>query len=81
MKIYRTNGKVETKYLGKRKVTLAELQKAVDGYIEPVPGTMRRAYCNEDGRRRGLLFNVNASERFNQVLVGDVVELEEGDRQ
>jgi hypothetical protein len=81
MKIYKTDGTIETVVLGKRKVTLDELQKAVGGWIEAVPGTRARAYCNEEGRLRGLPLNQVASQRFGQVLVGDVVELEKGDRQ
>ena len=62
------------------RVSLAELQAAVGGYIEPVPGVpLGRAFCNEDGHRLGLLLNHAASFRFRQWLVGDVVELEAGE--
>lgn len=63
------------------KLTLEQLQEAVGGYIEGVPGTNHRAWCNEDGRLQGLKVNTAASLMFNQVLVGDVLVLEEGDRQ
>jgi hypothetical protein len=62
-------------------VTLAELQRAVGGYIEAIPGVrIGRAFCNEEGRNLGLPYNVPASVRFRQDLVGDVVELEKGER-
>ncbi len=81
MKIYRADGSVETVVLGDRVVLLEELQRAVGGYIEAVPGTHARAYCNEEGRLLGLPLNLRASAHFRQILVGDVVELERGDRQ
>ena len=81
MKIYRVDGTIERVDLGGQTVTLEQLQRAVGGYIEAVPGTRSRAYCNEEGRLRGLAFNRRASLRFQQMLVGDVVELEAGDRQ
>jgi len=80
MIIYRVDGTTERVVL-RSTVTLQQLQHAVGGYIEAVPGTRSRAYCNEEGRLIGLRFNRLASERFRQVLVGDVVELEPGDRQ
>jgi len=80
MLIYKTDGTIETVTLTK-KVTLEQLQTAVEGYIEAVPGSRHRAYCNEEGRLRGLPVNARASLRFAQVLVGNVVELEPGDRQ
>jgi Domain of unknown function (DUF3846) len=81
MKIYRTDGRIDTMDLAGRKVTLEELQDAVGGYIEAVPGTRSRAYCNEEGLLKKLPFNMEASLRFSQKLVGDVVELEPGDKQ
>jgi hypothetical protein len=64
-----------------KKVTLAQLQEAVGGYIEAIPGTRGRAYANEEGLLRNLPPNGAASYRFNMRLVGDVVELETGDKQ
>jgi hypothetical protein len=81
MKIYRTDGTVEMIALNGKKATLETLQKAVGGWIEPVPGTRNRVYANEEGLIRGLPFNATASALFNVRLVGDVVELEKGDKQ
>jgi len=58
--------------------TLEQMQKAVGGYIEAVPGTNMKVWCNEEGRLLGLPVN-SAASVFNQVLVGDVIVLEEGD--
>lgn len=63
------------------KFTLVQMQQAVGGYIEAVPGSNLRAWCNEEGRLTGLPFNVVASLQFGQTLVGDVLVLEEGDKQ
>ena len=60
--------------------TLAELQAAVGGMIEAVPGTRGRALCNEEGRMLNLPRNENASNLFGMALVGDVIVLEKGDR-
>lgn len=81
MKIYKADGTVQTVDLDGKKVTLQQLQEAVGGYIEAVPRTKNRAYCNEEGLLRGLPFNTRASLRFGLSLVGDVVELEKGERQ
>jgi hypothetical protein len=53
----------------------------VGGYIEAVPGTNARAYCNEEGMLTGLPFNAIASHLFGMALVGNVVVLETGDKQ
>jgi hypothetical protein len=58
-----------------QKFSLEELQKYVGGYIELVPHANQIAYCNEEGRLRGLSFNPAASQRFNQVLIGDVIQI------
>jgi Domain of unknown function (DUF3846) len=63
----------------RRPVTLAELQRIVGGYIEPVPGTACRAWCNEHGLLEHLPENAEASRLFGMRLVGDVVILEAGD--
>lgn len=82
MKLYRAaTGAIERVPLEGPRVTLAELQRAVGGYIEAIPGArIGRAFCNEDGRNLGLPYNLAASIRFRQNLVGDVVELEKGER-
>jgi hypothetical protein len=63
------------------KLTLKQLQEAVGGYIEAIPGTRARAYFNEEGRPRGLPFNELASAMFGQVVLGDAIVLEEADKQ
>jgi len=80
MTIYHAEGVIVDVDLGGRIVTLKQLQELVDGWIEAVPGSRAMtnggiAYCNEEGRLRGLLRNPLASIRFRQLLVGDVVEL------
>lgn len=81
MLIYRVNGQIEKVDLAGKKATLQQLQAAVGGYIEAIPGTKARAYANEEGLLRNLPYNFKASLRFNMNLVGDVVELEKGDKQ
>jgi hypothetical protein len=82
MRIYRAaSGAIERVPLEGPRVSLAELQRAVGGYIEAIPGVrIGRAFCNENGRNLGLPYNRLASIRFRQSLVGDVVELEAGER-
>jgi len=63
-----------------KKYSLHELQAVVGGYIELIPGSGGRAYCNEDGKRLKLPINERASAQFMQHLVGDVIILEAGDR-
>lgn len=65
----------EVKPADGKKFTLAELQKLVGGYIEHVPHSRPIAYCNEEGRLTGLPPNALASQRFEQVLVGDVIQV------
>lgn len=65
-----------------KKFTLAELQAAIGGgYIEAVPGTNGRVYCDEEGRLKDLPFNVSASVKYGRRLVGKVMVLEQGDHQ
>lgn len=78
--VYRATGEVEHRPIG-HKYTLKDLQQAVGGYIEAVPGSKARAYCNEEGLLLKLPYNVEASARFGIPLVGDVIELEKGDKQ
>lgn len=65
----------------KGKFTLEQMQGAVGGYIEGVPGQNHRVWCNEDGLLTGLPPNEVASRQFNCYLVGDVLVLEKGDKQ
>lgn len=58
-----------------RKFQLPELQKFVAEYIEHVPNSRPIAYCNEEGRLRMLPFNELASAKFQQVLLGDVIQV------
>lgn len=81
--ILKTDGTIEDGIKGAADdgyFTLAQLQEAVGGYIEAVPGSRNRAYCNEEGRLRGLPVNQQASQQFNQLLVGNVIVLEHGDK-
>jgi hypothetical protein len=79
--IYRAaTGAIDVVRLAGPVVSLEELQRAVGGYIEVVPGTRMRAFCNEDGHRLQLPRNAFASTRFHQLLVGDVAALEPGER-
>lgn len=57
------------------RLTLEQMQEAVGGYIEPVPGSGLTAFCNEDGRQLELRPNLNASIFFGQELLGDVIVL------
>jgi hypothetical protein len=81
MRIFRTNGDVDIINLHGQPVTLTQLQEAVGGYIEPIPGANGRAYFNEEGRLKGLPKNPVASMIFGLPIVGDVVKLEEGEQQ
>jgi Domain of unknown function (DUF3846) len=73
--IYHASGKRTAATPGDgKKFSLEELQKAVGGYIEQVPGH-RGAFCNEDGLRLNLPPNRAASDRFGIRLVGDVIEV------
>jgi len=59
----------------KKTFQLSELQSYVGGYIELVPFAKPLAYCNEEGRLRGLPLNKLASVTFSQSLVGDVIQV------
>ena len=60
--------------------TLQQLQDAVGGYIEGIPGTNNRAWCNEEGLLLGLEMNTIASLMFGQQLVGDVLVMDDEDK-
>ena len=55
--------------------TLVQMQKAVDGYIEPVYTKEHVALVNEEGLLRSLPYNDKASKIMNHGLVGDVLLL------
>lgn len=80
-KLMKADGTVEavTPANGK-KFTLEELQGFVGGYIELLPLRGRRVLCNEDGLVRGLRPNYLASIACGMTLVGNVVELEKGEK-
>lgn len=65
----------EVKPADGKKFSLEELQKLVGGYIEHVPNSRPIAYCNEEGRLNHLPVNLCASRRFQQELVGDVIQV------
>ena len=61
--------------------TLAEAQKAVGGYIEPMPTRLCRTprltvYANEEGRMQGLPVNRKATDLLGFTVVGDVLVLQ-----
>lgn len=79
--IIKPDGTIERSTLDKP-ATLEQLQKAVDGYIEPVrvrfEGKVRRAFVNEEGLLRGLPLNRTASKMaleygYAMQLVGNLV--------
>lgn len=64
--------------------SLEELQAAVGGYIEFVPtGNAGYMYCNEEGKLLGLPVNKAATSMiaFDDIVVGDVVVMEEGEEE
>lgn len=66
----------------KGKFTLEQLQKAVGGFIQAIPGTRNRAYFDGEGRyKNSATLNREATLQFNMLVVGDVIVLEKGDRQ
>lgn len=77
-KIFRADGSVEDM---PKKPTLAQLQKAVGGYIEMVriPDSAQYLYVNEEGRVHGLPPNLQATALALQNIVGDVVLMRRGD--
>lgn len=81
MLINKPDGTIEKVDLGGKKVTLKQLQDAVGGLIEAVPGTKHRVWCNEEGILLKLELNKPMSEKYNMLLLGNVVEMEKGERQ
>jgi len=65
MKIYRAaTGAIERVPL-EGPASLAELQRAVGGYIEAIPGArIGRAFCNEDGRNLGASLQSDRLDSF-----------------
>ena len=61
----------------KGELTLQQMQDAVGGYIEAVPGTQHRVWCNEEGRLQQLPINEGASALFGQILVGNVLVIDD----
>lgn len=64
--------------------SLEEIQAAVGGYIEFVPtGNVGYMYCNEEGKLLGLPVNKAATSMiaFDDIVVGDVVVMEEGEEE
>lgn len=76
-KILRANGdREDIAYKGPNDtLSLAQLQKAVGGYIEQVrvPNCHNILMVNEEGKLQGLPFNHQASILAQQVIAGDVV--------
>lgn len=77
-----TQEMVEVKPENGKRFTLGELQKFVDGYIEPVYlNDARIMWVNEEGRLKGLPLNAIAYDMMQRMtelhpdnlIVGDVV--------
>lgn len=72
--IFNVDGTVET-MMQPKKPEYDQLSRAVGGYIETVPHmttydglTRGVAYCNEEGKLRGLPFNQKATEAWLACL-------------
>ena len=80
--IYQPDGtKTVTERDAADRPSLEELQKAVDGYIEPVDRFLEegtQAYANEEGLLRGLSRNAaaTAAVKWPYPIVGPVVVIE-----
>jgi len=75
----RPDGEIERlAWVGRKGPTLDALQKAVGGYIEPVPvrfeGRARQGYVNEDGISLGLQPNPHAVkyDAYGRLLLGNL---------
>lgn len=77
--IIRTNGSMERRDLTAAP-ELEELQKAVGGYIEKLPhfsqfeGKPAVAFCNEEGKLRGLDLNPRATEVWASNTSGRIID-------
>jgi len=76
-KIFRANGNREDiEYEGpKETLTLEQVQKVVDGYVEviKVPNSHNILIVDEEGKLKNKPINVTASKLAQQEIVGDVV--------
>jgi hypothetical protein len=66
------------------KLSLAQMQEVVEGYIELVPINNpdyadKMMFCNEDGHRLGKEFNSVASMMAGQPILGNVLVCEKGE--
>jgi hypothetical protein len=84
-KIFRLTGAVESmpEPAAEGKFSLEQLQEAVGGYIEVVPGHLGEAegllmLADEEGLMKGLPINQMASMMAGRVLVGTVVVIPSG---
>lgn len=72
---FKTDG-TQGEQISSHKLTLAEMQALVDGYIERVRvryrDKLRDMWVNEEGLLDGLPYNHQASEIAGQPIVGDV---------
>ena len=71
-KLIKANGEVIENYPSS---TLAQMQEAVKGFIEPVYTHDNVALVNEEGLLRSLPYNEKASQIMNHSIVGDVLLL------
>jgi hypothetical protein len=70
--LIKTNGTQNPNYEAE---TLAQMQKAVGGFIEPIYINDKVILVNEEGLIMNLEYNETASEMCGQALVGDVLVL------
>lgn len=66
------------------KLSLAQMQEAVEGFIELVPVCNpnyadKMMFCNEDGHRLGKEFNSIASMMAGHPILGNVLVCEKGE--
>ena len=68
-----------TLYLDRKdeKPTLEKCQEFVGGYIEIIPSKdgKKQIVVDEEGRLKGKLINVDATEEANRTIVGDAMIL------
>lgn len=63
------NGKEEIR----NKMSLEEMQKIVDGYVESVSRPYGIVYCNEDGLRLDLPINKKYGEFCGNIIIEEVM--------
>ena len=72
MKVIRPDGKITIK----KKLSFAQAQKLVEGYVEVVHLSSGCLLVNEDGLSQGLITNMQASSIAKRPIVGTCILLE-----